>query len=1009
MNIVVVLAAALCAAVELSDSSRVKLINNGYEGLVIAINPAVPEDPQLIDAIKDMVGDASAYLFKATNRLAYFKHVSILIPFFWSSQSNYTRPKYESYGKAEVRIASLDDPEDDSPYTQQYGQCGEPGQYIQLTPNFLLADKNLDAYCPRGAFILWDEAHAAFVHVRPWVKRAICRFVRYEHVVQGSILRGHPSTILEDWRGLNHAPEKYKVQGLLDHMQICETAKPIGLKFVYRCTGRAFVHEWGHLRWGLFDEYNEDEPFYLHGNNVEFTRCSRGVTGGTGVVSCSSIGSCKVQACKIGINGLPEQGCMFFPDKVQMARESIMALQWLDNVEEFCTVNSHNRNAPNLQNRLCSSSSAWDIMQKHEDFNNNEPPPADVPTQPTFSLLRPSHRVITLVLDKSGSMSGGSRLQRLRQAADIFIMQILEEGEMVGIVTFDSSAQTKCGLTLITDTGSRVALKSCLPTGAGGGTNICAGVSKGFQVLSGDDGSASGDEIVLMTDGEDGGISSCFEAVRTSGCTIHTIALGPSAVKELEKLAELSGGLNFFASDNVDGNALGDAFTSITTDNGDSDALVIQLESTGKVLNSNQWMDGDVNIDASIGNNTQFVVIWQSSVPEMHITDPNNVTYQNGDFVIDGTFKTARLTIPGRAMVCFVSRFFRTGTWKYWLINKAGSTDTLTLTVTSMASSKGVPPITVEANMQAFGSISLSALTIYAEVKRGTTPVVGANVTTLIERPGSATLEIELLDNGASADIKKNDGVYSRYFTQYTSSGRYSLKVRVAGSKEATRLAPRRGSKAIFIPGFRNERGELEITQVPAPAVGQVLVPSEDFSRVASGGSFQATVPPGGPLDIYPPCRVLDLTVELLALGIVSLAWTAPEDDADFGQASKYEIITSDSIEGLLNGTEEMIVPEDNVTMGNTSDPAVAGSTETFAISIAELQPGNSLYFSVRAIDKKKTKGENSNVASVAPAVIVVPTKAPNGGGPPTIFEPACTVYFMITIITLLVTVFPTS
>ncbi|CAM9589743.1 unnamed protein product [Lampetra fluviatilis] len=913
MNIVVALTAVLCAAVGLSHGSRVRLSDNGYEGLVIAINPAVPEDPQLVDAIKDMVSDASAYLFKATHRLAYFKHVSILIPSSWSSQSNYTRPKHESYGKAEVRIASLDDPVDDSPYTHQYGLCGEPGQYIQLTPNFLLDDKNLDAYGPRG---------------------------------------------------------------------------------------RAFVHEWGHLRWGLFDEYNEDEPFYVHGNNVEFTRCSRGVTGGTGVVSCSSIGSCKVRECKVGINGLPEQGCMFFPDKVQKARESIMALQWLDNVEEFCTVNSHNRNAPNLQNRLCSSSSAWDIMGKHEDFNNNEPPPADVPTQPTFSLLRPSHRVITLVLDKSGSMSGGSRLQRLRQAADIFIMQILEEGAMVGIVTFDSSAQTKCGLTRITDTRSREALKSCLPTGVGGGTNICAGVSKGFQVLSADDGSASGDEIVLMTDGEDGGISSCFEAVRTSGCTIHTIALGPSAVKELEKLAELSGGLNFFASDNVDGNALVDAFTSITTDSGDSDALVIQLESTGKVLISNQWMDGDVNIDASIGNNTQFVVTWQSSVPEMHITDPNNVTYQNGDFVIDGTFKTARLTIPERAMA---------GTWKYWLVNKAASTDTLTLTVTSMASSKGAPPITVEAHMRSSSGISLSALTIYAEVKRGTTPVVGANVTALIERPGSATLEIELLDNGASADIKKDDGVYSRYFTQYTSSGRYSLKVRVAGSKGTTRLAPRRGSKAIFIPGFRNEKGELVATQVPAPAGGQVLVPSEDFSRVASGGSFQATVPPGGPPDIYPPSRVLDLTAELQAPGIVNLAWTAPGDDADFGQASKYEIITSDSIEGLLNSTEEMIVPEDNVTLGNTSDPAVAGSTETFAISIAELQPGNSLYFSVRAIDKNNNKGENSNVASVAPALIVVPTKAPNGGGPPTISKPACTVYFMVTIITLIVSVFPTS
>uniref|UniRef100_S4RLT1 Chloride channel accessory 1 n=1 Tax=Petromyzon marinus TaxID=7757 RepID=S4RLT1_PETMA len=904
-----ILAAVLCSAVELSDSSRVRLIGNGYEGLVIAINPTVPEDPKLIDAIKGMVTDASAYLHAATNRRVFFKNVSILIPSSWTSK-NYTRPTYEYYGKADVLVHPWDDPEDDSPYTQQYGQCGEPGQYIQLTPNFLLDDKNLKAYGPRG---------------------------------------------------------------------------------------RAFVHEWGHFRWGLFDEYSEEEPFYVNGKNPEFTRCSRDITGGIGKVNCRVGGACTVDKCKIESTGLPEKGCSFFPDEVQTAKESIMGLQWINSVNTFCTAKTHNRLAPNRQNRLCGLSSAWEVMLKHDDINNTSP--ASVPTQPTFTLLQPSARVITLVLDKSGSMGGAMRLPRLLQAAEIFIMQILQEGDTAGIVTFESGAQTQCRLTEIT-AASRETLKSCLPKNAGGGTNICAGLTQGFQVLSADDGSASGDEIILMTDGEDGGISSCFEAARGSGCTIHTIALGPSAVNGLDNFAELTDGLNFYASDSLNTNALKDAFTSITEDRGPLDALVIQLESTGKLLSSNLWMDGDVNIDASIGNNTQFVVTWQSSVPEMHITDPNNVAYQNGDFVIDGTFKTARLTIPGSAQA---------GMWKYRLVNKAGMPDTLTLTVTSMASSKGVPPITVEAHMKAFGSISLSALTIYAEVKRGTTPVVGANVTALIERPGSATLEIELLDNGASADIKKDDGVYSRYFTQYTSSGRYSLKVRVAGSKGTTRLAPRRGSKAIFIPGFRNEKGELEVTQVPAPAGGQVLVPSEDFSRVASGGSFQATVPPGGPPDIYPPSRVLDLTAELQAPGIVSLAWTAPGDDADFGQASKYEIITSDSIEGLLNGTEEMIVPEDNVTMGNTSDPAVAGSTETFAISIAELQPGNSLYFSVRAIDKKNNKGENSNVASVAPAVIVVPTKAPNGGGPPTISKPACTVYFMMTIITLIVSVFPTS
>ena len=33
-------------------SSKVNLINNGYEGIVIAINPSVPEDEKLIQNIK---------------------------------------------------------------------------------------------------------------------------------------------------------------------------------------------------------------------------------------------------------------------------------------------------------------------------------------------------------------------------------------------------------------------------------------------------------------------------------------------------------------------------------------------------------------------------------------------------------------------------------------------------------------------------------------------------------------------------------------------------------------------------------------------------------------------------------------------------------------------------------------------------------------------------------------------------------------------------------------------
>lgn len=33
------------------------------------------------------------------------------------------------------------------------------------------------------------------------------------------------------------------------------------------------MHEWAHLRWGVFDEYNDDEPFYMaKSKKIEATR-----------------------------------------------------------------------------------------------------------------------------------------------------------------------------------------------------------------------------------------------------------------------------------------------------------------------------------------------------------------------------------------------------------------------------------------------------------------------------------------------------------------------------------------------------------------------------------------------------------------------------------------------------------------------------------------------------------------------------------------------------------------
>ena len=75
-----------------------------------------------------------------------------------------------------------------------------------------------------------------------------------------------------------------------------------------------------------------------------------------------------------------------------------------------------------------------------------------------------------------------NRITNLRTAAEVFLIQIIEIGSRVGIVTFESSAYEKSPLLQITSVATRQRLVQNLPTTAGGGTKICAGIEKGLEV-----------------------------------------------------------------------------------------------------------------------------------------------------------------------------------------------------------------------------------------------------------------------------------------------------------------------------------------------------------------------------------------------------------------------------------------------------------------------------------------------------------------------------------------------
>ncbi|XP_067323156.1 calcium-activated chloride channel regulator 1-like [Anolis sagrei] len=877
-----------------AKGSLVKLNNGGYEDVVIGIHPSIAENTKIINTLKDMLKEASSYLYHASQQRFYFRTIKIVIPSTWASKPEYKRVSRESYENADIIVEEPFLKFVDDPYTLQYGGCGIKGRYIHFTSDFLIEDHFLGFYGSRG---------------------------------------------------------------------------------------RVLVHEWAHLRWGVFDEYSNDAPFYSTGaNKSEATRCSAGITGQyIFQISEGEIRNCRTERQ----TELYEPGCLFIPHIKQTSLASIMFMQSLSSISQFCDKSNHNLMAPNMQNKMCSYKSTWEVIMGSADFASSRPLDAP-PPDPTIHLMKMQERTVCLVLDTSGRMEKVNRLGRLNQAAKLFLLQIIESGSWVGIVTFSSEAATKSVLQKIVNDRVRQTLASYLPTTAVGESKICEGVLAGFQIFLKKYPSSEGCEIVLLTHGEDPAIRSCFPQIQNSGSIIHTIALGSEASNDLEKLADMTGGLTFYATDSLDSNGLIDAFSGISSGSGDVSQQSIQLESKSQSINGRKLMNGIVTIDQTVGNDTFFLITWSASTspPEISLTDPKGKKYTKTDFVIENSnIRTARLKIPGTAEI---------GRWVYSIQNIHSAAQVISITVTTRAADASVPPVTVKSYMSTSSNAFPNPMIIYAEVTHGLFPVFGAIVMATVESTFDKPEKLELFDDGAGADIKKFDGIYSRYFTAFKNNGRYSIKVSVQGGGKLFRRTHRQ-RQGIYLPGFIADDGTIHLNPPrPVRNVTDTSLGIGGFNRVVSGGSFVITdIPAGGTSDVFPPNKITDLEVIFNKDNEFVLSWTAPGDNFDSGQADRYEIKKS---ENPLDLTEANFP---NATSLDTSDliPELAGTKQSFRYKPEKLskENGTFVYFAIRAIDGSNNVGEVSNIARATLFIEDPPT--------PTIVTPRGPSKFIATIV----------
>ncbi|KAM3915692.1 calcium-activated chloride channel regulator 1-like [Leptodactylus fuscus] len=724
---------------------------------------------------------------------------------------------------------------------------------------------------------------------------------------------------------------------------------------VYGPRGRVFVHEWAHLRWGVYDEYNEEKPYYVAGHSkIEATRCSLDILGSNIIKTSECHGEdCPINSCHFDTaTGLYEEGCMFVPDTFQFSQESIMYSQGLSKVTDFCDSSTHNKEAPNLQNRMCNSRSTWDVIMDSADLSSSPPQPDISPPVPSFTLLQNRDRVVTLVLDVSTSMILNNRIRRLYQAVDIFLSQIIEASAYVGIVQFSRSASVISPLVKVNDQ-QREKLKSLIPSSPSTdeGTNVCSGIVTGLELNKDLDGSVQGTEIVLLTGGEDHfDTRLCFPTIRSSGAVIHVIALGPYVDKELETIAAMTGGKQFAALENLDNNGVIEAFSGIVPIDGQELQQAIQLESMMLDLEPGTCLNGTIFIDSTVGNETSFVVTWQTDIPNIHLQDPMGIIYTQAQFSSNSTLKLSRLQLPGT-----VER----GPWNYALCNPFISSQVLGITVTSKAADEDVPPIMASCHMNSNSNSYPNPMVIYASVSQGLLPVAGAKVTANVESESGDLVTTELLDNGAGADLAKNDGIYSRYFTSFSVSGRYILKVRVTGEDNKSRLTLPK-SRVLYIPGYVNN-GKITLNP-PRPKISDddLQLHFGAFSRTASGGSFVVSnVPTGVKPDSHRPEKIFDLEARLEQFRTV-LSWTATGDDLDQGQASKYELRMSKDPKEIRDHFE-------SCTLVNTASltPQPAGFKETFIVAPENINISNGtvLHYAIIAIDKAGQKSDKSNIA----------------------------------------------
>lgn len=758
-------------------------------------------------------------------------------------------------------------------------------------------------------------------------------------------------------------------QGLYAHVtpELMLTSQSIG----YGPIEKILVHEWAHLRWGVFDEYptveqpdiDEIEKFYNDAGTWKPIMCTDKIRGAN-LRDCSNARS----RCFVDPDGKPEADCQFCVQAPNTAIASLMAFQWISSVVEFCDEDTssvdealrHNTLAPNDQNRFCGQRSVWEVMRTHSDFNaSNTAGASSKATDPVFTVVQEGELRLALVLDISNSMNaqivGPSRLKLLQDTVGNFLSYTVPDNSDVGIVTFSSDAQIVTPMSTVTSDAVRQSLVQDLPTTAFGYTALGAGLLKGLEVLN-TTASLNGAIIVLVTDGKENRrplVEDVLPTLVSSGVTVHSLAISSASDGQLTSISQATGGKSFFYSESTSSTVLQDAFNAIL----DGTDTPIQVDSQSVSVQGGTPVTGQFYIDSTLGPSTIFqAMVNDTSTASIRVTGPDGTTYTDTSGSSANSI-CRNVAISGTAAA---------GRYTYTIISDTDLKCTVSAQSKRRNSASDGLVIRSWTSNQQYSYGQASTFTVYASVLRNKSPVLRSTVTANLENEDGVTVAISLKDDGVGSDLRADDGVYSAtVLPKHVSlNGRLSVKVTAASTDGSAKvLTKTSGSGAAPISGSGN----------PVTLGNQ-----ENFQRVSQTGEVVvADYVPGAIPDVIPPAKITTLVLTSIddTSGVIQVTWKAVGDDVGDGTATVYDVRLSNDINALRTnpgGATQLT--------SQVPTPKVSGQTEVFTFTLPSLtRDGRTYYLAVRATDDSQNTGELSNIISFSLVTDVnwLPTTTP--------------------------------